>query len=466
MKQLSQQIAASVTELYERYPYPMYPLLAKPLWQEGYLTPSKFAAKLFEDLTGQEAAINTARGQFVKQSRTILVAGAGEVLPYVIRKNEPSAHKMLCVDLSQHSLRRAQWRLLGNLRPTQFIRSDINQFLEQQGAVSGPYDHIDAYGVLHHLADPTETIRLLGVHLSGHGTMRVMVYNSRARRWIHHLQSVFRLLRFSAYERRDIKAARRLLETLSELSPQYRRLLSQVGRATIDNDARLADTFFHCREIRQSLKQWFSAFEQAGLKPFALLDRYGELDELENPMWKCPSADELQLRADRDEFQNNLEIFLYKPRKARPLTKDYSYERKPDRFDVWSHYLRQAPRAWFAFDETRHLGWWQQQNIWWRHFETAYKIRQASLHFSSIELATYQRLARLGAIFPSQFTGQRQLIQAPLIEVAGSNDESVDRTNFAKSSLVTWTETQLRDRGIYDVNRHQLILQRLNKGQF
>src|SRR5690606_17931340 len=105
-----------------------------------------------------------------------------------------STHRLLCVDLSAKSLRRARLRLTTDFRPTEFVRSDINDFLRQQAAVTGPFHHIDIYGVLHHLDNPSETIRLLGTHLSTNGTIRVMVYNTHARSWLHSLQQVMRLL--------------------------------------------------------------------------------------------------------------------------------------------------------------------------------------------------------------------------------------------------------------------------------
>jgi 2-polyprenyl-3-methyl-5-hydroxy-6-metoxy-1,4-benzoquinol methylase len=467
---IGRDIAAAVTRLYEAFPYPHYPLLGRPLWQDGYLTPSKFAARLFEDLTGQEASINTARGQFVRQGRTILVAGSGEILPYVIRKNEPAAHRLLCVDLSQRSLNRARFRLLANLRSTQFIRADINTFLEQQGAVSGPYDHIDAYGVLHHLANPTATVRALSLHLAGNGTMRVMVYNARARRWIHHLQAVFRLLKLSPYQTADLNFARRLLKVLSDSSPFYEQKLSQMGQSTLGSNSRLTDTFFHCRETRIDIESWIKMFEDAGLKPFALVDRYGELDDLPNPMWNFPSAKELQRRAQSDQFANNLEIFLYKPRQLRPLTKDYSYERRPDRVDIFAHYLKPAPRLWYQYPETSSVSRLLRLKFWWQHVDTAYRITKNICDplLKKIPLPAAKRLARVGAIFPSQVSDKAlfEKLSKATLESEATTTDTFDRANFSKLPLAKVIEEELQRRNIMSSRRYQLILRRLNAGQF
>ena len=94
----------TVKKFYERYPYPNYPLLAKPLWQNGVLGSSAFARFLL----GRQLKrpINC-----FENKQEILCIGCGEIQPYVLRKMEPSHNSMYFVDFSKKSLKRAQQRL-------------------------------------------------------------------------------------------------------------------------------------------------------------------------------------------------------------------------------------------------------------------------------------------------------------------------------------------------------------------
>src|SRR5690606_12676482 len=91
-------ILQDVQRLYEVYPYPNYPLLAKPQWEQGYLTCSRFAQRL--------------AGGRQSPPRHVLVAGCGEILPYILRKWESPEVQLTCVDLSRRNVARARWRTL------------------------------------------------------------------------------------------------------------------------------------------------------------------------------------------------------------------------------------------------------------------------------------------------------------------------------------------------------------------
>src|SRR5206468_3870392 len=102
-------------------PYPRYPLLAKPRWQDGHLAATAFAAALAR-AAGVRPAVDRATGAAGGRERIdVLIGGAGEILPYVIRKWEPRRHRVVALDLSATSLRRARWRLFPLTRPTAFV---------------------------------------------------------------------------------------------------------------------------------------------------------------------------------------------------------------------------------------------------------------------------------------------------------------------------------------------------------
>jgi len=88
---------------------------------------------------------------------------------------------------------------------------------------------------LHHLANPARVLGLLAQRLSAQGTMRIMVYNSAARHWIHHLQRLFALLKISPFHAADIKMARALLDQLSATKTTLSQKISQMGFGFLRN---------------------------------------------------------------------------------------------------------------------------------------------------------------------------------------------------------------------------------------
>lgn len=381
-----------VQELYERHPYPHYPLLAKPRWQDGYLGSSLFARHQFAPLSSDP----TKPAHF-------LSIGSGEILPYIIRQWEPSATKVACVDLSKRSLRRASFRtaLLG--RQISFHRIDINEFL----APSGPnphvtYDHIEAYGVLHHISSFQTTLSLIRKRLAPSGLLRLMVYNAKARDWIWDLNRGFAQLGLKFTSDQDVRIAREILLKLALFSPRLEERLTQMGRDSIGNNTRFADTFLHPWEARADIFDWFNAFAQAGLKPVGLFDRYAELDDLDNPLWKCPSAAQLSERALDIRFENNLELWLTRD----DFSEANQQSIRPKSGDTVSVPLRlrltMPPSQLANYKESRDLTVGAKLAIWQGYLRTLYNqnSKQTLAILQGLDLLTLKRLARIGILLP------------------------------------------------------------------
>jgi 2-polyprenyl-3-methyl-5-hydroxy-6-metoxy-1,4-benzoquinol methylase len=385
-------IVDNVARLYETYPYPNYPLLAKPQWEQGYLSSSRFAQRV--------ASISQDR------TSSVLIVGCGEALPYVIRKWENANVQIACVDLSRRNIKRAKLRTLFSTNIS-FATMDVDHFLVKN--VAG-YNHMDVYGVLHHLTSPTRTLEKLGANLSSGGTMRLMVYNGQARQWIHHLQRAFQALHLNPYETRDLKRAKLLLKHLGRQSESARRNIEAIGPATIKNNSRFVDTFFHAREVRYSCKEWLQMISNAGFKVEGLYDRYGELDDLENPMWTPPKQDCLDERSMDLRFENNLELYLSKDMLPSSTTPD------PLPLDLKA-YFKSPPASWFSFEETKEINW-RWRLYFWHKFLQANAFKLATIDEAAQHLPTkaLQRLARLGAIMPDQIASKelRQKLNAPL----------------------------------------------------
>jgi SAM-dependent methyltransferase len=322
------------------------------------------------------------------------------------------------VDLSKKSINRAKTRL--NLSASMFskknklIHDDVDHFLDQTNL---SFDHIESYGVLHHLATPSQTILKMAQHLRPNGTMRIMVYNSHARSWIHQIQMIFKELGLSPYSKQDLKSAREFLNIISLYFPGLAKRLSYMGASLLQNNSRFADTFFHEHEAVISLEQWFQFFEQAKLTPYALFDRYGELDDLENPLWEMPSLSQLSERIADGRFENNIELWLRHNDDGINKTRDMSCSaEKTSRIAELPHPLQgRYPNLWSSFSETSSSQRKHLKRLWHIHRTAISRKKYFQTEELSIlnEFKTLQqkRLARIGAILPSMTRTQTEYLK-------------------------------------------------------
>ena len=418
---LSGQITGQVRKLYDKYPYPNYPLMARFKWQDGYLSTSLFSSALSRD------HFNASVGP-AGQCGRVLLAGCGEILPYIIRKNEPNCTSMACVDLSDHSLRRARLRNLFTPGSVTYFCEDLNQFLEDSLKQRRVFDHIDSYGVLHHLPNPSGAIKNLAEALTPGGTMRIMVYNRRARRFIFHLQRALALMGLTPYSSADLALVRSFFSILARYAPILGEKLSQIGTHTLGSDARLVDTFLHPHEAQIDIEQWFDACSKGGLQPVAVFDRYAELDDLDNPMWQPPSWQQLEERAKDGRYENNLELFLTKTPIKMSARDSYSPDlsagcMRQRRNKACRLKLMSPPSQWFGFEETKCISYVKRIKLWHHFIDHVYDTgrepgctpRLESL-LSNLPVPAIQRLARIGVIFRSQIVSEalRRIMMQPL----------------------------------------------------
>ena len=393
-------ISARVRAQYEAFPYPHYGLFLPLRTQEAYASNSLFAARLLEQ-KGRAAAIRRA------PEARVLLAGCGDVFPYMSSAWEPRAHALTAADLSGRSLRRARLRCLPRARGIEWKQGNLE---DADFALPDGLAHIDCYGVLHHLSDPAPVLRRFGAALLPGGTARIMVYNSAARGWLRHAQRALALLGLTPEDRGDPGRARRILEKAAAISPALAGRFSDMGPGAFANDARFVDTFLHAREARLGLAYWLRAFTAAGLEPIGLFDRYGELDDLANPLLEFPGAEALQDRIADRRFENNLEVYLAKagPSGARTAARVGLPVR---------HGMRSPPEPWFGYPETKPLPWLMRRRLW-SHFLGSLRGPSAPIDAwaGGLPPAALQRLARLGALFPDDFRsdGLRALLLKPL----------------------------------------------------
>ena len=392
-------LSFAVKGMYEAFPYPHYPLFLSLKWQDGYLGSSLFARRLL--------------GAPLKTSSEVLVIGAGEVLPYILRKMEPQRHHLTCIDLSEKSLKRARVRLLWEVKKTSYKAICVDQYLKVGCQL---FDHMDCYGVLMCLANPSKTLDLMARRLSPSGTIRLMVYNKQARRWIYQIQKAFSLMGLDIYHIEDLEAAQRLLAMMANASTALSQKFALMGPYTFKVKARLVDTFFHKREAQTSIKEWFDAFDRAHLRPYALYDRYDELDDLCNPLAVMPSREQLIERAEDLRFENNLEVYLCHKETAA----DKKEQKKVFHRGQFLRMLRRSPpTSWFQSEETKSISYLLRQKIYWHHCSyTAGGEHKVDRIIDKIGDKAAMRLFRRGAFFDGQVESKemKRWLRKPLVE--------------------------------------------------
>jgi len=452
MDESIRSISSSVQAMYEAFPYPDYNLFLPLRWQEAYNCSSLFARQLLRQ-TRVDLVVSESRPK-------ILIAGCGDVQSSIIGRWEPRAHQLTGIDLSSRSLQKARIRSWMMLRPMQLLQMNLEN---PDTPLIGPYLHIDAYGVLHHLANPAAGLRTLAQVLAPGGTMRIMVYNSRSRQWMFQLKRVFALLGLSAYVSQDLKDTRQLLELFAQKLPALQERMRAM-RSIIQEPSRLVDAFFHEREARLDLSYWVKAIEQSGLESLGLLDRYAELDDLANPLLAMPALSLLEERIDDLRFENNLELYLWKNLgiSSNSSTAPATY-RAP-----FSLRRRLPPLAWFRYAETQKLPFEVKWQLWQAFLSAQHQGSSKPLDrlFKRIPEPALQRLGRMGVIFPDQLQSQalKKLLHAPMqstmevprlpAPVDGQKDETI-RKKFEAVLL----------RKKLPLARLDLIWQRLMKAQ-
>lgn len=415
---LQADISARVKAQYEAFPYPHYNLLLPLRSQEAYASNSLFAARVLEQRGGTPAPRRDG-------SAGVLLAGCGDTFPYLATFWEPRRKPLTAVDLSAGSLRRARLRCLPRLRSVSWRQGNLEDpDFEPPAALS----HIDCYGVLHHLSDPAPVLRRFAQALSPGGTARIMVYNSEARRWIHHVQRAFSLLGLSAFRGENRARGQKLLERLAEVSPALRDRFAPMRRGAFSDGARFVDTFMHAREARLGLPYWLRALDESGFRLIGVFDRYAELDDLPNPLLEPPDLEEWSERIADRRFENNLELYLAKsdgPDGAGAAAREgaaAAHRAIPKRDRLPSRqFLKSPPLSWFEYAETESLPW-STRRLLWSHFlrrlcggdrgpEAA-----AEAWLGRLPAGTLQRLARLGALFPGDFRSRdlRALLLGPM----------------------------------------------------
>lgn len=241
---------------YELYPYPDYPLLASVRRCDTY---ANNLEALWSRFNGETPPASLNR---------ILIAGCGSFAPYPFALANPGT-QLTALDLSAKSLRRARLHcLLHGITGVDFMAGDL---LDRRLA-SGPFGFIDAYGVLHHLAEPLEGLKALAARLGEGGILRVMVYSRYTRREEDSIRRALRLLKVKTPEQVRALVARSLKG--SRLKSFFEESDEVSGRSG------LADALLHPCVTSYRIDGLMEMVQEGGLTPL-LFGHRGALADVE-----------------------------------------------------------------------------------------------------------------------------------------------------------------------------------------
>ncbi len=227
-----------------------------------------------------------------RDDHRILVAGCGtsQAARYALRYPKAS---VVGIDISPTSLD-ATRRLVEHHELSNVELHELP--IERVATLGGPFDHIVATGVVHHLADPGAGLRALRGVLGPAGAMRLMVYATHGRYGVHLMQEYCRRVGVTPTEAQIAD----LVATLRELPAGHP--ISDLLRKTPDfqQDDALADALLNPREQSYSVPGLFRLIDAAGMR-FGRWVRQGPYRPC-GALTEVPHGRRIAALSDRDQF--------------------------------------------------------------------------------------------------------------------------------------------------------------------
>ena len=244
-------LSGSVSELvrshYEENPFPRWANL--PVWGQGG-TLEEYICRVFPNLREEERTQPT--------HPQILVAGCGTGwIPNDLANRIENA-SITALDLSLASLGYAQRKSkeLG-FDNIEYIHGDIQNL----GALDKQFDHINCYGVLHHMEYPRKGLRALYDRLKPGGTMHLGLYSEIARRSNSRVRQYIEEHGFKADDD-GMRDFRQHIIGLDDASPFKTMTKSYVFYCMSE----LRDTFFHAQELLTTIPEIDVMLAELGLQ--------------------------------------------------------------------------------------------------------------------------------------------------------------------------------------------------------
>ena len=244
---LSGSVSQLVRSQYEENPFPRWKHL--PVWGQGG-TLEEYIGRVFPYLREEE------RSQ--PSQPQILVAGCGTGwIPNDLANRIKNA-SITALDLSSASIGYAQRKSkeLG-FKNIKYVHGDIQNL----GVLEKQFDHINCYGVLHHMEDPLKGLRALNDCLKPGGTMHLGLYSEIARRSNTQLRQYIKDQGFkSDYD--GMRNFRQHMIKLGDSSPFKNITESYVFYCMSE----LRDTCFHSQELLLTIPKIENMLAEVGLQ--------------------------------------------------------------------------------------------------------------------------------------------------------------------------------------------------------
>ena len=227
-------ISLKVKKQYEKHPYPR--------WRYTY----KKSPLNFLDILNNKVKLNKIENRNKFYNPNVLVAGCGTGQHILIVCNYHNA-KILGVDLSLKSLSFAK-------RQTNELEIDNVEYLQadilQLNKLEKKFDIIEASGVIHHMKDPLEGLKILVDLLEPHGFLKLGLYSEIARKHIIEARSFVKKNKFKNTIE-DIRQCREEIFNLrkNDLIQKITKLKDFYSISTV------RDLIFHVKEHRFTLPQ-------------------------------------------------------------------------------------------------------------------------------------------------------------------------------------------------------------------
>ena len=228
-------------------------------------------------------------------SPRVLIAGCGTGLETMRVVTSYRGASVIALDLSRASLAYGARKLAEyGVENVELVHGDILDVTQ----LGEPFDLIESFGVVHHMADPERGLAELRKVLKPGGLMRLGLYSEIARAGV--VAARARIAeRGHAADASGIRRLRREIMTDGHLAPDLRGLLSPVSDFWTTSDCR--DLLFHVEEHRFTLQQIDEMISRLGMTFLGMDLRHGA--DLLRFRAEFPAADSLRSLRDWHAFE-------------------------------------------------------------------------------------------------------------------------------------------------------------------
>jgi len=204
----------------------------------------------------------------LRENIRILVAGGGTGDAAIFLAEQLRGHpgEVVYLDISRASMEiamaRARVRKLDNIRWVSGSLLDIPQL------DLGCFDYINCSGVLHHLEDPVEGLRVTASALAPRGVLGIMVYAKYGRTGVYHFQELMRLFGGEDTELAEILGvARSLIHSLPNTHTLKCGPIPLTSQKAAElEDADIVDLFLHPQDRAYTVSELYDWLHSCNLE--------------------------------------------------------------------------------------------------------------------------------------------------------------------------------------------------------